>query len=86
MEKENHQVGDLVVVLDGDWKVYPGVVSWPVDADSPGYILVYSDGHIAGLQASTEDVRSADRSEAGFTQLIYYLIKLLSHLIVNPMM
>jgi hypothetical protein len=81
MEKSQYQFGDLVVLLNGEWKDHAGIVSWPISKDNTGYVLIYSDGNILGIKVSSEDVMSVDESYAGFTQLTSHLIKLSSHLI-----
>jgi hypothetical protein len=81
MAEESHPLGDLVTFVRGEWKGHAGIVSWPITKEDAGYVLVQSDGRIAGLQASHEDIESADRSSNGFTQLAYQLIKLSSYLI-----
>ena len=86
MEKSKYQVGDLVALLNGEWKDHAGIVSWPISKDDTGYVLIYSDGYIAGIKASSADVKRVDESYAGFTQLTYHLVKLSSHLIENAIL
>jgi len=81
MEKSEYQFGDLVAMIRGEWKDHPGIVSWPISKDITGYVLIYSDGNILGVKASSGDVMGVDGSYAGFTQLTSHLIKLSSHLI-----
>lgn len=81
MAEKSYQIGDLVTFTGGEWTSYAGIVSWPITEDDAGYVLVQSDGRIAGLRASHEDIESAGKSGKGFTQLAYQLIKLSSYLI-----
>jgi hypothetical protein len=81
MEKSEYQFGDLVAMITGEWKDHAGIVSWPISKDSTGYVLIYSDGFILGIKASSADVMGVDDSYTGFTQLTSHLIKLSSHLI-----
>ena len=81
MYQDHYHVGELVVITRGDWQGYSGVVSWPITQDEPGYVLIYSEGNIAGVQANYPDVKPADESSQGYTQLTYHLIKLSSYLI-----
>jgi hypothetical protein len=71
----------MVVLVSGEWQGYAGVVSWPVSTKETGYVLVYSDGRIAGLRVSYEEVLPTDGTAQGYTQLAHLLIKLSSHLI-----
>jgi hypothetical protein len=81
MAEKNYQVGELVTFTGGEWTGYAGIVSWPITEDDAGYVLVQSDGRVAGLRASHEDIKSVGKSSKGFTQLAYQLIKLSSFLI-----
>jgi hypothetical protein len=81
MKKVSYQVGELVMVVHGEWKGYAGVVSWPITEENAGYVLVYIDGSIAGLQITSEEIKPADESYQGFTQLTYHLLKLSSYVI-----
>jgi hypothetical protein len=46
-----------------------------------GYVLIYSDGRIAGLHTSYEEILPTDQTTKGYTQLAHLLLKLSSHLI-----
>jgi hypothetical protein len=81
MADSSYQLGDLVVITSGEWKDYAGVVSWPITENNVGYVLVYSDGRIAGVRVSDKEIKLADETSEGFTQLTYHLIKLSSYLI-----
>jgi hypothetical protein len=81
MTQTTYQIGEMVVLVRGEWQGHVGVVSWPVSTEESGYVLVYSDGRIAGLRASYEEIRPTDETAAGYTQLAHLLIKLSSHLI-----
>lgn len=52
MAEENYQVGELVTFIRGEWMGYAGVVSWPITEEDAGYVLVQSDGRVAGLRTS----------------------------------
>ena len=79
--KESFQTGDLVLLNNGKWNGYAGVVSWPITADKPGYVLVCSEGLIAGLSVTIDEIELPNESTKGFTQLAYNLLKLSSHII-----
>jgi hypothetical protein len=81
MAEKSYQVGDLVVLASGEWQGYPGVVSWPISQGEAGYVLVCSEGRIAGLRCSYQEVKPADETGKGFVQVAYHLNKLSSHLI-----
>lgn len=81
MDAEGFEIGDLVVVLQKEWEGAAGIVSWPIAHDEEGYVLVYLDGRVAGVRVAAGDVKPAESSTEGFTQLAYHLIKLSSHLI-----
>lgn len=81
MTERSYQIGDLAVLTSGEWKGYGGVVSWPISDKEPGYVLLCSECRIAGLKVSSREVRPADESYQGFTQLTYHLLKLSSHVI-----
>jgi len=81
MAEISYQTGDLVVLTRGEWKGYAGVVSWPISADQAGYVLVCSDGRIAGIRVSSDEINLAGETSQGFTQLSYHLLKLSSYVI-----
>ena len=81
MTERNYSVGELVVLTSGEWKGYGGVVSWPIGDKQAGYVLLCSESRIAGLKVSSNEVRPADETYQGFTQLTYHLLKLSSHVI-----
>lgn len=81
MKGKNYPIGELVVITSGEWKGYGGVVSWPISDEQAGYVLFCSESRIAGLKVSGKDVRPADETYQGFTQLTYHLLKLSSHVI-----
>jgi hypothetical protein len=81
MEDAEYKVGDRVVLLSGEWEGQAGVVSWPITKNDLGYVLVYSDRRIAGIQTSYGDVKRVVESSKGLVQLTYHLIKLSSYLI-----
>ena len=86
MADENYKLGELVTFVSGEWTGFAGVVSWPISKDEPGYVLVQSEGRVAGVSTSYEDIVPADETTKGFTQLAYQLIKLSSQLIENTIM
>ncbi|MDO8056716.1 MAG: hypothetical protein Q6361_07635 [Candidatus Hermodarchaeota archaeon] len=86
MVNENFQVGELVKITNGEWKGFTGVVSWPVSKQDKGYVLVQSDGKVAGVLTSHDEIEPTDRSAQGFTQLAYQLIRLSSYLIEKAIM
>jgi hypothetical protein len=86
MADNNYQLGELVIFTSGEWVGFAGVVSWPISREDPGYVLVHSEGRVAGVSTSYEDVMPADETAKGFTQLAYQLIKLSSQLIENAIM
>jgi len=79
--KDAYEYGETVVVVSGDWQGHTGVVSWPIKQGEPGYVLIESDGWIAGQPASLQDVAPAAGPPKGCTQLTYRLINLSSLLI-----
>jgi hypothetical protein len=81
MAKVEYQIGERVTLSSGDWLGHSGVVSWPLTVETPGYVLVHSNGRIAGVQVSATEVQPATPASTGFTQLTYLLIQLSSHLI-----
>lgn len=81
MGEINYQSGELVVLNIGDWKGYTGVVSWPITDTDAGYVLICSDGQIAGVKVSHKEIMLADENAQGFTQLAYHLIRLSSYVI-----
>jgi hypothetical protein len=81
MDAVGFDIGDLVVLLKKDWEGAAGIVSWPITHEEEGFVLVYSDGRVAGVRVAAADVEPAESSTKGFTQLAYHLIKLSSHLI-----
>ena len=81
MPKRSLKIGDLVILTKQQWHGFTGVVSLPITEESTGHVLVYADGHILGVEVSSEDVVLADESSEGFAQLAYALIKLGSHVI-----
>lgn len=83
MADENYQLGELIRIVSGEWTGFAGVVSWPISKEDGGYVLVHSEGRVAGIPATYEDIMPADETAKGFTQLAYQLIKLSSHLIEN---
>lgn len=86
MATENYQVGELVTFISGKWTGFSGVVSWPVTREDPGFVLLQSEGHVAGVITSYDDIEPADKSAQGFTQLAYRLIRLSSYLIEKAIM
>jgi hypothetical protein len=86
MADESYQLGELVTFVSGEWTGFAGVVSWPITKEDAGYILVNSEGRVAGIPATYEDIMPADETAKGFTQLAYQLIKLSSQLIENAIM
>jgi hypothetical protein len=60
MSKDAYECGETVVVVQGQWQGHTGVVSWPIGKGEPGYVLIESDGWIAGRQAALEDVAPAE--------------------------
>jgi hypothetical protein len=81
MTERSFPFGDLVVLTGGEWKGTAGIVSWPITGNDAGYVLVYSDGRIAGLKVSGNQIKPADESIQGCTQLAYHLLKLSSLMI-----
>ena len=86
MADENYQLGELVSFISGEWVGFAGVVSWPINKEDAGYVLVHSEGRVAGVSTSYEDIKPADETAKGFTQLAYQLIKLSSQIIENAIM
>jgi hypothetical protein len=86
MADKNYQVGELVTFVSGEWKGFSGVVSWLITKDGAGYVLVCSEGQVAGIPTSFEEIVPADETAKGYTQLAYQLIKLSSHLIETTIM
>ncbi len=86
MADETYQIGELVTFVRGEWKGFSGVVSWLITKDEAGYVLVCSEGQVAGIPTSFEDILPADETAKGYTQLAYRLIKLSSHLIESAIM
>jgi hypothetical protein len=85
MAIENYPLGELVTFVGGEWAGFAGVVSWPITKEDAGYVLVHSEGRVAGVSTTYEDIMPADETAKGFTQLAYQLIKLSSHLIENTL-
>ena len=81
MQLKSLEPGDLVTLLAKDWNGSVGVVSQAITEAHPGQVLVHKDGCIFGVEVSMQDVVLADRSNQGFAQLAYHLIKLGSHVI-----
>ena len=81
MNQTQLQIGDIVLITTGEWAGAGGIVSWPISADEPGYVLVHSEGRIAGVRLSAADLSLADKPPSGFTQLTYQLNRLSSLLI-----
>lgn len=81
MTQTTYQIGEMVVLVSGEWQGHAGVVSWPVSTEEVGYVLIYSDGRIAGLRTSYEEIVPTDETVEGYTQLAHLLLKLSSHLI-----
>jgi hypothetical protein len=81
MAERGYQIGDLVVLVAGEWQGHAGVVSWPITKNEPGHVLVYADGRVAGPRATHTEVKPADATTKGLSQLAYCLIKLSSYLI-----
>lgn len=81
MTQATYQIGEMVVLVSGEWQGHTGVVSWPVSTEESGYVLIYSDGRIAGLRTSYEEILPTDQTTKGYTQLAHLLLKLSSHLI-----
>jgi hypothetical protein len=86
MADENYKQGAQVTFVSGEWAGMAGVVSWPISKEESGYVLVQSEGRVAGVLTSYEDIVLADETTKGFTQLAYQLIKLSSQLIENAIM
>lgn len=63
----------MVILVCGEWQGHAGVVSWPVGTEESGYMLIYSDGRIAGLRTSYEDILPTDKNAEGYTQLAHSL-------------
>lgn len=74
-------VGELVTITSGEYEGYSGVVSWPVAENGFGYVLICHEGNIAGVRVFSGDVKLADASSQGFSQLSYHLLKLSSFVI-----
>ncbi|MCC7358427.1 MAG: hypothetical protein IT317_03060 [Anaerolineales bacterium] len=81
MTENEYRIGNLVVVVAGEWQGHAGVVSWPITPQEAGHVLVLSDGRIAGPRLSHAEVRLADAATRGYSQLAHGLIKLSSFLI-----
>lgn len=81
MTKASYEVGELVMVTGGEWEGCAGVVSWPVTESQAGYVLVCSSSRVAGLKLTNKDIKPADETCRGFTQLTYHLLKLSSHVV-----
>lgn len=77
----NLSTGDLVQFTRGSWEGVVGIVTQPITAERSGHVLVHKDGFILGIEASMDDLALADKSNRGFAQLAYNLIKLGSHVI-----
>jgi hypothetical protein len=73
--------GDVVVFNDEKWGGAVGVVSQPIGDQSSGHVLTLRNGFLVGVSVAIHDVRAADKTNAGFAQLAYGLIKLGSHVI-----
>jgi len=86
MADENYQLGELVTFVSGEWAGFAGVVSWPITKEDAGYVLIHSEGRVAGVSTTYEDIMPADETAKGFTQLAYQLIKLSSRLIEKAIM
>ena len=76
MLRKNLEIGELVLILRGDWLGLVGIVTRPITEQNIGHVLVHKDGSILGMDASIEDVELVDESNEGFAQLGYNLIKL----------
>jgi hypothetical protein len=76
MSRKKFNVGDLILILKGDWAGKVGIISKPVTEQVPGHVLIHEDGAIIGMDASIEDIKLADDTDKGYTQLGYHLIKL----------
>jgi hypothetical protein len=81
MIQTTYQIGEMVVLVSGEWQGHAGVVSWPVSPEEFGYVLIHSEGRIAGLRTSYEEIRPTNEVAEGYTQLAHLLLKLSSHLI-----
>jgi len=82
MSTRNLKVGDIVKLSTQYGQGVTGIVSQPITEENIGHVLmIYTSGHIRGLDASLENVVLADEKSEGFAQLAYILIRLGSHVI-----
>jgi hypothetical protein len=81
MSERGFEIGDLVVLTRGEWREHAGVVSWPIGASQPGFVLICSAGRVAGVHADLANVRRADAAPSNYSQLAHCLLKLASYVI-----
>lgn len=81
MIKDAYDFGELIIFIHGEWQGHAGVVSWPIQREEAGYVLVEVGTWIAGCRAAVEDVVPADATTLGSTQLAARLLNLSSLLI-----
>ena len=81
MLNPNLTTGEMVKFNRGECEGLVGVITQPISPEQTGHVLLLKDGYLRGIDASRDDLVLADKSDQGFAQLAYNLIKLGSHVI-----